>query len=525
MTPKILITDFVDEEGIREVMEGRVELCFDNFLTMEKLLEVIPEYDGIIIRSRTRITREVIERGERLQVIGRAGIGVDNIDLEYATRKGIVVVNAPSGNIISTAEHTIALLFSLSRNIPQAYMSLKEGRWERERFMGREIRRKTLGILGLGRVGSEVARRAKALEMRVIAHDPFVSAEYAESLGVELVSREELFRESDFLTIHLPLTDSTRNCVGERELEMMKRDSFLINTSRGEIVDEEALLRALDEGKIRGAALDVFTREPPPKDDPLVNHPRVIATPHLGALTEEAQKMVAREIGEQVLLVLEGKSAKYAINAPFVPHELLKTLRPFMEVAEFIGKIGGQLHEGGMENILIKFDGEISGYNLEALKASIIKGMLEPFVEERINIVNAISVARARGIKIIEQRNPSCENYTSLITLDIDGKTIISGTTLRGEAHIVRVNDFWLDFKPTPGYWLFSDHKDRPGLIGAVGNITGRYNININSMLVGRLEPRGRAIMILGLDEQLPEEARREILAIEDIYTARVVII
>ena len=523
MKPKILITDFIDEEGIRDVMEGKAELHFNHTISGEELERVIGEYEGIIIRSRTRLTGRIIEKGRRLQVIGRAGIGVENIDLDTATRRGIAVVNAPSGNIISAAEHTLALLFALARNIPQAHMSLREGIWERERFIGREIRGKILGILGLGRIGSEVARRAKGLEMEIVAHDPFVSPEYAKSLGVRLVGRDELFRISDFITVHLPLTDATRDSIGEREFSMMKEDAFFINTSRGEIVDEEALLRALDEGKIRGAALDVFREEPPRKDSPLLRHPKVIATPHLGASTEEAQRKVAREVAEQVLLVLEGKPARYVINAPLIPQELISIIGPFIELCEYIGKIGGQLHEDQLETLLLKFEGEISKYSLEALKASILKGILEPFTEERINLVSAIPIAEMRGIKVIEQRDTRCENYSNLITLDIDGKTVVSGTLIRGEPHIVRVNEYWLDFRPTSGYWLFSDHRDRPGLIGAVGTVTGSYDINISSMLVGRLEPRGRALMILGLDEPLPEEAKEKILSIPDVYTAKVV--
>jgi D-3-phosphoglycerate dehydrogenase len=450
---------------------------------------------------------------------------LDNIDVEAATRQGVVVVNAPTGNTIAAAEHTVAMMLALARHIPQANAKLKSGLWQRSDYMGVELRGKTLGIIGLGNVGSEVARRAQAFNMRLIGYDPFVTSDYARNLAVELVTLEHLLKESDFITLHLPLTSQTKMLIGAKELSKMKPTVRIINCARGGLIDEEALLKAVEAGKVAGAAVDVFVKEPV-TDSVLFQNDKIIVTPHLGASTKEAQASVALEVAEQVIAVLKGQPAKYAVNAPQIPAELLSVLAPFMQVASTLGSLARQLMEGQINSLRIKYNGEIAGYDTAAIKASVIGGLLEGISEERINLINAAVIAAQRGIKIMEQKETTCENYASMITLEAvtdAGMTTVAGTVLRGETHIVRVNDFWLDIVPTGGYFLFSDHRDRPGLIGAVGSITGKADINISSMQLARLKLRGQALMILALDEPLPDKQIQKILDLEDVHTAKVV--
>jgi D-3-phosphoglycerate dehydrogenase len=435
------------------------------------------------------------------------------------------VVNAPTGNTIAAAEHTVAMMLALARHIPQANAKLKSGAWKRSDYMGVELRGKTLGIIGLGNVGSEVARRAQAFNMRLVGYDPFVSSDYARNLAVELVTLEQLIKTSDFITLHLPLTSQTNMLLGAKELSKMKPTVRIINCARGGLIDEEALLKAVEAGKVAGAAVDVFVKEPV-TDSVLFQSDKIIVTPHLGASTTEAQASVALEVAEQVMAVLKGQPAKYAVNAPQIPAELLSVLAPFMRVASTLGSLDRQLMEGQINSIRIKYNGEIAAYDTAATKASVIGGLLEGISEERINLINAAVIAAQRGIKIMEQKETTCENYASMITLEAvtdAGTTVVAGTVLRGETHIVRVNDFWLDIVPTGGYFLFSDHRDRPGLIGAVGSITGKADINISSMQLARLKLRGQALMILALDEPLPEKQIQEILDLEDVHTAKVV--
>jgi len=521
---KILVADPVAEEGIK-ALKAQAEVDVKIGLKPDELKKIIGDYEALVVRSETKATADIIQAGKKLQVIARAGVGLDNIDVEAATRQGVVVVNAPTGNTIAAAEHTMAMMLALARHIPQANAKLKSGAWQRKDYMGVELRGKTLGIMGLGNVGSEVARRAQAFNMRLLGYDPFVSADYARNLGVELVPMQKLLKESDFITLHLPLTSQTKGLIGAKELNAVKPTVRIINCARGGLIDEEALLKAVEAGKVAGCAVDVFIKEPV-TDSVLFQHEKIIVTPHLGASTTEAQTSVALEVAEQVMAVLKGQPAKYAVNAPQIPAELLSVLAPFMQVASTLGSLARQLMEGQIKSIRIRYNGEIASYDTAALKASVIGGLLEGISEERINFINATIIATQRGIKIIEQKETECENYASMITLEAvtdAGTTIVAGTVLRGETHIVRVDDFWVDILPTGGYFLFSDHRDRPGLIGAVGTITGQADINISSMLLARLKPRGQALMILALDEPLPEKQIQEILDLEDVHTAKVV--
>jgi len=521
---RILITEPLAEEGIN-IFSAHAEVDIRLGLKPEELRNIIGDYEALVVRSETKVTAEVIEAGKRLQVIGRAGVGVDNIDLDVATSRGVVVVTAPQSNILSTAEHTIALMMALARNVPQAHAHLKSGKWERKRFIGIEVRNKKLGIIGLGRVGSEVAKRAKGMGMHLIAYDPMVSLDYARSLGVELVSLERLLKESDFITLHIPLTEATRGIIAARELMLVKPAVYIINTARGGVIDEDALHEAIEEGRVAGAAIDVFTQEPATQSI-LLKSDKIIVTPHLGASTIEAQSGVAVDIAEQVTHILQGRPARYAVNMPLISAEILPFLTPFMNVASLLGRLVAQLAEGQLSIITIKYEGEIADQGTDALNAAVIGGLLESTADERVNLVNANVVARRRGLKVIEQRSTACENYGNLITAEVTtsaGTVIASGTILRGEPHIVRVNEYWIDLVSTGGYWLFSDHLDRPGMIGAVGMVTGEADINISSMHVARQKPRGRALMVLALDEPLSEQQRQKLLAIPDIYSAKVV--
>jgi D-3-phosphoglycerate dehydrogenase / 2-oxoglutarate reductase len=521
---KVLVADPLSKEGI-EIMKAVAEVDVKTGLKAEEIIPIIGNYEGLVVRSQTQVTAPIIEAGKKLIVIARAGVGVDNIDLEAATRRGIVVVNAPTGNTISAAEHAVALMLALARQIPQANASLKTGKWERSKFMGTELRGKTLGVIGLGNVGSAVARRAQSFEMKLLGYDPFISQDHARNLQVEIVSLERIYKEADFITLHIPLTDQTKSLIGARELAMMKPTVRLINTARGGLINEEALATALKEKKIAGAAIDVFPQEPC-TSNLLFAIDNAIVTPHLGASTAEAQVMAASDVANQIVDVFKGLQPRYAVNAPFIPSEMMSVLGPFMNVATKVGKLASQLAEGQVNSLKIKYEGEIAQNETNAIKAATLGGLLQNVSEERVNLVNANLIAARRGLTVVEQKDPTCQNYASLITAEVttsSGSTEISGTVLRNEPHIVRVNSYWVDFLPTEGAFLFVDHRDRPGLIGAVGNITGSKDINISAMHVSRQKARGQALMILDLDEALPEDARQMILAIPDVYTAKAI--
>ncbi len=521
---KVLVADPIAPEGI-EILKRHAEVDVKTGLKPEELISIIGEYEGLMVRSETKVTAKVIEAGKKLQVIARAGVGIDNIDVEAATQRGIVVVNAPTANTMAAAEHSVALMLALARHIPQAHDSLKSGAWKRQNFVGVEVRNKTLGIVGLGNVGSEVARRVQGFQMRVLGYDPYVSPEHARNLRVELVPLDQIIREADFITLHLPLTPQSKNMIGAKELSLMKPTVRIINCARGGLIDEQALDQALRDGKVAGAALDVFAQEPP-KDSPLLNNERVIVTPHLGASTQEAQANVAIDAAEQIISVLKGQPVRYAVNAPLISAEMMPILAPYLRVATAVGRMIAQLGEGQMSSIDIGYEGEISKYDLTAVKAGVIGGLLQEISEERINVVNANLVAKRRGLRVTEHKDSACENYTSLITVAVTtsaGVATCAGTVMRGELHIVRVNDYWIDIVPKGGFFLFSDHRDRPGIIGAVGNVTGSSDINVSSMQLARLKPRGQALMVLELDEPLNEAQIKQILAIPDIYTAKLV--
>ncbi|HEV2414785.1 MAG TPA: phosphoglycerate dehydrogenase [Candidatus Dormibacteraeota bacterium] len=497
--PKILVADPLAEDGLERLRRAG-EVTIVSKLPEAELIRRIPDFDALVVRSETRVTAPIIDAGSRLRVVGRAGVGVDNIDVPAATRRGILVVNAPRGNIVAAAEHTIALLFSLARWVPQADASVKRGEWNRSKFIGSEIRGKTLGVVGLGNVGSEVAKRAHGLEMDVVAYDPVVSVERAELFNVELVSLDDLLERADFVTVHVPLVDSNRNLIGAKEIARMKSSARLINTARGGIVDEDALADALESGRISAAASDVFVVEPP-GDNRLLKLPNFIATPHIGASTAEAQVSVAFDVAEEVAAVLAGDLPRFAVNAPALPPEELAYLRPFADLTERLATLHGQLFGGRPSAIELDFEGELADHDVNLLVAAAIKGLLQPFTEERINAVNARLTASNRGIKLVERRSRSHSSYAGMVTvrmLDHD----IAGTVLMGEPRVVRIDSFRVDLVPD-GRFLVSRHEDRPGVVGMVGSILGEHDVNIASMQVGRDAPRGNAMMILAVDDRV----------------------
>ena len=526
MTLRIIVSDPIAREGI-ELLSRQAEVDVRTGLDKEELKRILPEYDGLIVRSETKVTEDIVDAGAKLQVIGRAGVGVDNIDLEAATHRGVAVVNAPTGNTIAAAEHTIALMLALARHVPQANASMRHGEWKRSFFIGTEVRGKTLGIIGLGKVGSEVARRAASFDMHLLGYDPYVSPEYAKRLGLNLTSLEELYQRSDFITVHVPMTDVTKSLIGEAEIAVMKPSVRLINVARGGIIDEEALLKALDKDSIAGVALDVFVKEPP-GESPLVGHPRVITTPHLGGSTTEAQAEVAREVAEEVLAVLNGRPAKSTVNMPFLSPEVQKVVAPYLETSTVLGTLVSQLAKGQFSSLTIKYAGELASYSTPTLRSAALVGFLGRVSEERVNLVNASVLAAQRGLRIMEEADTEAGAYHATITVEVStdqGSVSLMGTRIQNETHIVQVNDYVLDVVPSSTYLLFIEHQDKPGMIGALGTLTGNHDINIAFMAVGRKAPRGKAMMVLGLDDPIPEEVLRQIRDIPNIDRVEVIVL
>ena len=537
--PRILVADPIAREGM-ELLHTFASVDARHGLTSDELIATVPDYDALIVRSETRVTPEVIAAGVRLRVIARAGVGVDNIAVDAATRRGIIVVNSPTGNIAAAAEHTVALLFALARHIPDATASLREGRWERSRFVGAEIRGKTLGIIGLGKVGAEVARRAGegGLGMRLLATDPYASPETARALNVEMVALEELLAQSDFVTIHTALTGGTRGLIGADELALMKPAARIINCARGGIVDEAALLAALESGALAGAALDVYSQEPP-TDNPtiraLIAHPHLIATPHLGASTEEAQISVAVDVVEQVEEILRGGAARAAVNAPMILPEAMRQLQPWMALVEKLGRLYTQLHPGPLRRAELSVSGEIASYDTRPLSAALVKGLLESVSEAHVNLVNAPIVARDWGLELVDSRTTAQEQYANLVTIRVtaDGPetpaSILSATITWGTERVVRVDRYATDFVPR-GHILFARNLDRPGMVGRVGTILGEAGVNISHMDVGPVasltgsharnagQAGGEALMILSLDGPVPDDALERIHEADGIF-------
>ena len=523
---KVLITDPIHQEGM-DILEAQPGLTIERRLRMPEgeLLEAVADADALIVRSETQVTAAVIEAGARLQVVGRAGVGVDNVDLNAATRRGIAVVNAPTGNTIAAAEHTIAIMLSLARNIPQANASLRNEKWNRSVFIGTEVKGKTLGIIGLGRVGSEVAKRALGMEMRVLGYDPYLVPERAARLGVEIAAFNDLLAESDFLTLHTPLTDTTKSLIGPKELAMMKPSARLVNVARGGLVDEAALVEALDGERLAGAALDVFVDEPL-QDFAIAQHPKIVCTPHLGASTEEAQAGVTLEVVDQVLTVLRGQPARFTVNAPLVAPEVHELLEPFLSVGADVGKIAIQLAEGLPTAATIVYHGELASGETGPLRAAVLMGLLQPGREERVNLVNAGLLAEEQGLRVAEEKDPGREDFANEVIVRLgttSGEVLVGGTHLREQTHVTRLGDHHMDAIIDSPYLLVVENEDRPGIIGAVGSLAGQYDINISFMEVGRVRLRGRATMVVGLDDPMPDALLNELGKMPGITSIRLV--
>jgi D-3-phosphoglycerate dehydrogenase / 2-oxoglutarate reductase len=523
---RILIADPIARDGI-DLLSQEADVDVKTGMAPDELISVIPDYDALVVRSETRVTADVFAAGKALRAVGRAGVGVDNIDLTAATERGVIVVNAPLGNTISAAEHAIGLMLALARHIPEANASLKSGEWKRSKFIGVELRGKTLGVIGLGQVGSEVARRGKGLDMTVVANDPFVSPERAAVLGVELApTLDDVLRRADFLSLHTVLTAQTKHLIGARELALVKPTLRLINTARGDLVDVDALVAAVDAGKLAGAAIDVFPKEPPDMASPVLHHDRIIVTPHLGASTAEAQERVAIDVARQILAILRGEPAQYAVNAPLIAAETMTVIAPYLPVAEKVAALATQLAAGQLSNIEIEYLGEIAQHDTTPLKAAVVKGLMAPISEENVTIVNAALIAEQRGMKIAERKGPQEDVYANLIRVHIhtsSGDTDVTGTVAHDGPHIVAINDFWVDIPPGDGWLLLCENQDQPGMIGAVGTFLGQHDINISFMRVGRTAVRGKALMAVGTDDPITPEAVEGLSAIPKILSARVV--
>jgi len=520
---KVLVSDNISTKGINILKTAGLEVDVKTGMKLEELMACIGNYHGLIVRSATKVTSKIIDAASNLKVIGRAGSGLDNVDVTEATKKGIVVMNTPGGNTITTAEHTMALMFALARQIPQATASMKEGKWEKKRFTGVELFNKTLGVIGIGNIGSQVARRAQAFAMNVIAYDPFLSEDKARAMGVEKVSLKELFRRSDFITIHTPITTETRNMINKETIKIMKDDVRIINCARGGIINEKDLYDALAEGKVAGAALDVFEKEPP-ENNPLLTLDNVISTPHLGAATKEAQENVAIAIAEQVADYLVRGTISNAVNFPAIPADQVTTLQPYITLSEKLGLFSAQIFEGGVTEITIEYRGEASEIDTAPVKIAAVKGFLTPILEETVNFVNAPFIAKERGIEVKETKSADAGDYQSMVAIRIrakDKESYIAGTLFsKKDPRIVAIDSFKVEIVPE-GELLFIYNNDKPGVIGNIGTLLSKNNINIARMQFGRETPGGRAISVVTIDTPATPQILDKIKSLPNILSLK----
>jgi D-3-phosphoglycerate dehydrogenase len=487
-------------------------------------------WDALVVRSQTRVDGELLSAATpRLSVVGVASVGVDRIDIEAATRAGVMVVNAPTGNTIAAAEHTMALMLSLLRHVPDADASVRDGRWERAKYTGEELRGKTLGIIGLGKIGKAVARRAAGFEMRILASDPYLTEEQVAEHGARLVGMAELLHRADVITVHTPLTAQTRGLIGRAQLEATKRGAYVLNVARGGIVDEVALSEALASGQIAGAAVDVYSAEPMAPDNPLRGAPNVVLTPHLGASTAEAQDRVGLEMAEQVVMALAGVTPPYAVNAPAIPPDVAPRLRPYVELARRLAILARQIAPEAFETVSLTYAGEIAAGECAPIRTAAVAGILEAVTDQRVNAVNADLVARERGLTIREERTPSSEPWASLVELAIgpaqgEPTVVLSGSTAHGRPHLAAIDGFAIDAE-LAGLIVVTRHHDRPGIVGAVGTILAEAGINISSLELSRLSERGEAMMFVAVDDPVDDAVLDRIRSADGIVDARVVVL
>ncbi|HJU10407.1 MAG TPA: phosphoglycerate dehydrogenase [Candidatus Binataceae bacterium] len=524
---RVLLSDSLAPQGIEVLKDdSRIQCDIRTGLSSAQLAEIISCYDALLIRSSTKVTREIIERASSLKVIGRAGVGVDNVDLDAATRRGIVVMNSPLGNSVTTAEHTIAMMMALSRHIPAADAATRAGRWERGKFTGIEVFNKTFGIIGLGNIGRIVADRALGLKMKVIGFDPILTSDAAARVGVEMVGLEELFRRADFITVHTPLTDETRGLVGPAAFAQMKPGARVINCARGGIIDEDALYAALKSGRIAGAAMDVFVDEPPPPTHPLLTLDNVIATPHLGAATDEAQVQVGVDIAHQVIEFLTEGTIRHSVNIPALTPKELETLGPHLTLAEKLGRLAAQLIEQAPRQVAIGFAGDAAELKSEPIVASALKGLLSGFLDQQFNLVNAPYIARERGIMVTEMRSRETADYINVLTLTVHtAKSVhdVAGSVVGNRAlRLIRIDGYPIEATPE-GYFLMLHNRDVPGVVGAVGTLLGEAGINIAGLELGRDRIGGTALSLVEVDGPVSPAVLERLKTVSAITSAMLI--
>ena len=521
--PKVLVSDQLALQGLEILERARgMQVVHRPGLSPDELLTEIADADGLVIRSETKVTKDVLAAAKQLQVVGRAGIGVDNVDVPAATARGVVVMNTPGGNNVTTAEHAIALLVALARHIPQATASMKQGRWEKSRFLGTELYHRTLGVIGLGRIGRIVADRARGLGMKVIAYDPFLSE--GAKLDVELVPLDALYARADAITLHVPKTKDTTALIGRAALAKMQRGVLLVNAARGGIIDEAALLEALDSGQVGGAALDVFEKEPPPPDHPLVRHERVICTPHLGASTEQAQVNVSVAIAEQVRDYLLTGLIGNAVNVPSISREAYGLVRPYVDLGIKLGRFQGQLCPGKIDQIEVEYSGEAATLDVAPITVAVLKGLLES-ASDQVNMVNAPVIAQERGIRVIESKSSRPSDFASAITTRVSGclERLVAGAVFHGaQPRIVRVDDFMLEAIPEGPTLLLLNH-DRPGVVGYVGTVLGEEGCNISRMQLALVRERSEACMLVNVDSAPSAATMERLRALPHMISAQLV--
>jgi D-3-phosphoglycerate dehydrogenase len=524
---KVLVADKLAAEGLDVFKAAGASIAADVKVGLkpDELSAVIGAYDALAVRSATQVTAQIIEAGKRLKVIGRAGIGVDNIDVPAATKRGITVMNTPEGNIVTTAEHALSLLMSLARRVPQATASMRQGKWEKSKFQGRELANKTLGVVGLGNIGKIVAHRAQGLMMQVIALDPYVTPERAKELGVALVSLDELLQKSDFVTLHVPLVEATKNIISRQAIERMKKGAYLINAARGGLVDEAAAADALKSGKLAGAAFDVFVEEPPPKDHPLLLLENVIVTPHLGASTDEAQINVSIQVAEQIVDFLTKGVVKSAVNAPTLAKEHVEAVGPYVRLARKMGAFAAQLHKGGVRKVRVGFQGAAAELPIAPVSVAMLTGLLRTQLGQEVNEVNAPVVAKERGIDVGDFRSSTSRDFAGAISIRVAGdeaETEVVGTLFGSdESRIVMVNGVRLEIVPE-GHILMTRHRDRPGIIGKIGTVLGKHQVNISRLVLGLAKDAAeKAQAVLSVDGAVADDVLRELSTIDGIESVR----
>ncbi len=522
---KVLVSDNISSKGVEILKNAGLAVDVKTGLKPDELKSIIGDYHALIVRSATKATADIIDAAKNLKVIGRAGSGLDNVDKAAASKRGIVVMNTPGGNTITTAEHTIAMIFAVARKIPQANASMAGGSWEKKKFMGTELYNKTLGIIGLGNIGGEVARRAQSLGMQVISFDPFLSEEKANEMGISKIEVSELIKRADFITVHTPLTNETKNLIRAETIKTMKDGVYIINCARGGIINEKDLYDALESGKVAGAALDVFEQEPP-VNNPLIGHDKVVSTPHLGASTQEAQENVALAVAEQIVDYLLHGTIRNAVNFPSIPADQIPVLQPYIMLADKLGSFASQLFDSEISSVTIEYRGEVAGLNISPITIAAVKGVLDPILLETVNFVNASVIAKERGIKVSESKSTDAGDYNNMITIRMKSpkrELLVSGTLFsKKDPRIVKIDDYEVEIVPE-GNMLVMNNNDKPGVIGNIGTMMGKNNINIARMHFGRESAGGKAISVVNIDSSISDELLEEIRRLPNILDVKVI--